>query len=340
VLVLMMAIMPDRSGRTIHIMRAEMPGPVVERIVPKVRDTAKILYYMYIVLTAVQVGLMLLGGMPLFDSICHAFGTAGTGGFGIKSDSIGSYSPYLQWVITIFMLIFGINFNVYFLITIKKWRQALKSEEMWAYLGIVGVTAALITLNIMPAIGDLGDSVRYAAFQVASIITTTGFSTMDFNLWPILSKTLLLLLMCIGACAGSTGGGLKVSRLIILVKSIRCKLQKMIHPRSVATVQFEGKKLDEYTRSGVETYFALYAVCMAVVFICLSADPFDIETNLSAAVSCFNNIGPGFSQAGPMASYAGYSVFSKLVLSFAMLFGRLEIYPMLILLSPGTWIRK
>ena len=238
------------------------------------------------------------------------------------------------------MLIFGINFNVYFLVTVKKWRQALRSEEMWVYLGIVAVSVFMITLNIMPSGGDTGDSFRNAAFQVASIITTTGYSTVDFNLWPVFSKGVLLLLMCIGACAGSTGGGLKVSRVIILAQSIRCELQKMIHPRSVATVRFEGKKLDESTRNGVGTYFALYMLCIAVVFLCLTADVYDMETNISAAVSCFNNIGPGFGDAGPMSSYAGYSDASTVLLSFAMLFGRLEIYPMLLLFSPGTWIKR
>ena len=340
VLVLMMAIMPDTSGRTIHIMRAEMPGPVVERILPKVRDTAKILYLIYIVMTGVQIIFHIAGGMPMFDSVLHSLGTAGTGGFSIKADGLAGYSAYHQWVITIFMLIFGVNFNLYYLVIIKKWKQAVKSEELWTYLGIVAAAVLLITFNIKPLVGSWNDSVRHASFQVASIMTTTGYSTVDFNLWPSFSKSILLLIMFIGGCAGSTAGGLKVSRALILVKKMRCELKRLIHPRTVATVHFEGKKLDERTQNGVGTYFALYALCMAVVFFCLGLEPFDLETNISAVVACFNNIGPGFAAVGPAASYAGYSDGATVLLSFAMLFGRLEIYPMLILLSPATWIKK
>lgn len=340
VLVLMMAIIPDNSGRSIHIMRAEMPGPIVDKIVPRVRDTAKILYLMYVVLTFIEVIFLFAGGMSLFDSLVHSFGTAGTGGFGIKADSIGSYSAYHQWVITIFMLIFGVNFNLYYLVLIRKWKQAIRSEELWVYFGIVALSVVLITANILPSIGNAGDSVRHAAFQVASIITTTGYSTLDFNLWPVLSKSILLLLMFIGGCAGSTAGGLKVSRAIILAKNIRAELKRLIHPRSVAAVRLDGKKLDENTQRGVSSYFALYAVCLAAVFFCLSFEPFDIETNLSAAVACFNNVGPGLAGVGPFSSYAAYSGFAKLVLSFAMLFGRLELYPMIIMLTPATWARK
>ncbi|MBQ2724986.1 MAG: TrkH family potassium uptake protein [Clostridia bacterium] len=340
ILVLMMAIFSDSTGRSIHIMRAEMPGPIVERIVPRVRNTAKILYLIYIVMTCVQILLHIIGGMPVFDSIIHSLGTAGTGGFGIKSNGLAGYSAYHQWVITIFMLLFGVNFNLYYLILIKKWKDAVRSEELWVYLGVVAAASTLIAFNIYPMVGTAADSVRYAAFQVASIITTTGYSTVDFNLWPGLSKTILLLLMFMGGCAGSTAGGMKVSRAVILVKSIRCELKRLIHPREVANVRFESKKLEEQTRHGVGVYFALYALCIAAVFLCLSFEPFDIETNFSAAVACFNNVGPGLAGVGPMSSYAAYSDSATVLLSLAMLFGRLEIYPMLILLSPRTWIKK
>ncbi len=339
VLVLMMAIIPDNSGRSIHIMRAEMPGPIVERIVPKVRDTAKILYLIYIVMTAVQIVLHIVGGMPVFDSVLHSLGTAGTGGFSTKADGLAGYSGYHQWIITIFMLIFGVNFNLYYLVLIKKWKQAIRSEELWAYLGVVAVACTLITVNIYPIVGTVGDSVRHAAFQVASIITTTGYSTMDFSLWPVLSKSILFLLMFLGGCAGSTAGGLKVSRAVILFKSIRSEVKRLIHPREVTAVRFEGKKLDENTRSGVGVYFALYALCIGIVFICMAFEPFDVETNITATAACFNNVGPGLGSVGPLSNYAGYSDVATIILSFAMLFGRLEIYPMLILLTPRTWMK-
>lgn len=340
VLVLMMAIFPDASGRSIHIMRAEMPGPIVERIVPKVRDTAKILYLMYISLTVAEVIFLLAGGMNLFESLIHAFGTAGTGGFGVRGDSLGSYSAYLQWVVTIFMLLFGVNFNLYYLLLLKRFRQVFRSEELWVYISIVAGSILLITKNISGMYANFAESLRHAAFQVASIMTTTGFSSVDFNLWPGFSKTLLVLLMFIGGCAGSTAGGLKVSRVVILVKSIYSELKRMIHPRAVATVRFEGKKLDDGTRRGVSTYLALYAMCMAVIFLLLSLEPFDFETNLTAVVACFNNIGPGLGGVGPFSSYAGYSGGGKVLLSFAMLFGRLELYPMIILFAPRTWMKK
>ncbi len=340
VVVLIMAILPDNSGRSIYIMRAEMPGPIVDKIVPRVRDISKILYLIYIALTAVMVVFLCAGGMPLFESLLHTFGTAGTGGFGIKADSLGSYSPYLQWVITIFMLIFGVNFNLYYLILNRKAKSALKSEELWVYLGIVALTSAVIAVNISPMFDSTADAVRHSAFQVSSIITTTGYSSVDFNLWPTLSKSLLLLLMFIGGCAGSTAGGLKVSRVVMLAKMIGRELKLMLHPRAVMSTKFEGKKLDETTAKSVGVYLALYCFVLIAVFLLISFDPFDIETNLSAAVSCFNNVGPGLSSVGPLSSYAGYSDFSTLVLSFAMLLGRLELYPILLTLTPSTWYRK
>ncbi|MBP3918104.1 MAG: TrkH family potassium uptake protein [Clostridia bacterium] len=342
VLVLMMAIVPSSgsSGRSIHIMRAEMPGPVVGKLVPRVRETAKILYIIYIVMTAAQVILMCVGGMPFFDSLLHAFGTAGTGGFGIRADSIASYSPFLQWVITVFMLLFGVNFNLYYLILIRSFRPVLRSSELWCYLGIVGISVALITGNILPLYHSIADALRHASFQVATIITTTGYATTDFNLWPQFSKGILFVLMFIGGCAGSTAGGLKVSRIMLMLGNARRDLSKMLHPRSVSVVQIDGKKADPAAVNGLSTYLTLYFLMIAVVFLILCLEPFDFETNLTAAVSCFNNVGPGFGAVGPASSYAAYSAGAKLVLSAAMLLGRLEIIPLVIAVIPSTWTKK
>jgi len=340
VLVFVMAIMPNVSDRSIHILRAEMPGPVVGKLTPRNRDTASALYKIYIVLTVLETILLAAGGMPLFESIVHAFGTAGTGGFGVKADSIASYSPYLQWVITVFMLLFGINFNLYFLLLIKRFKAALQSSEVWYYLGIVAAAVAIIALNILPLYETLEEAVRLSAFQVASIITTTGYATADFNLWPQFSKSILLLLMMVGACAGSTGGGLKVSRAVMLVKMIGKELKHLLHPRSVNTVRFEGKNVDGATLKNVSSYFAIYMLCTFVIYLLLGIDGFDMETNMSATIACFNNIGPGLGAVGPVANYAAYSGFSKLLLSIAMLMGRLEIFPMLLAFSPSTWRKK
>ncbi|MBR3966466.1 MAG: TrkH family potassium uptake protein [Clostridia bacterium] len=340
VLVFAMAVIPDMSDRSIHIMRAEMPGPIIGKLVPRVKDTAKILYLIYIVLTLVQVVFLLFGGMNLFDSFVHAFGTAGTGGFGTKADSITSYSPYLQWVIAIFMVIFGVNFNLYYLMLIKRFKSVFTSNELWVYVCIIAVSTALVCVNIMPISGSFGDSLRAAFFQVSSIITTTGFATADFNLWPGFSKGIIILLMFIGGCAGSTAGGLKVSRVIILFKTVRMEIKRMLHPRSVSVVRFEGKPLEEGTYRSVSFYFVLYMLCLFTVILLLCLEPFDFETNFTAAVSCFNNVGPGLASVGPMSNYAAYSPASKLLLSFAMLFGRLEIFPLIIALSPGTWSKK
>ena len=340
VLVFVMALVPSVTDRSIHIMRAEMPGPVVGKLMPRARDTASILYKIYVGMTLLQIILMWIGGMPLYESIVHAFGTAGTGGFGVKADSIAGYSPYLQWVITVFMLLFGINFNLYYLLLIRRFRAAAQSSECWYYLGIVGVSIALITANILPMYENFQEALRLSAFQVASIVTTTGYATADFNLWPQFSKAILLLLMIVGACAGSTGGGLKVSRAVMLFKTVGREIRHLLHPRSVNSVRFEGKQVDGATLKGVSSYFALYIICILAICLVLSLEPFDLETNLSATLACFNNIGPGLAAVGPASNYAAYSPLSKLVLSLAMLLGRLEIYPLLLTLIPTTWIRK
>ncbi len=340
VLVFMMAIVPSLCDRSIHIMRAEMPGPIVGKIVPKVKHTAKILYLIYLVMTALEVILLLCGNMSLFDSLIHAFGSAGTGGFGIKADSVASYSPYLQWVIAVFMLLFGINFNLYYLILIKRFKSAISSGELWCYIGIIAASVAIISHNIYPLYGSIGDTVRTSFFQVSSIITTTGFSTADFNMWPSLSKAILLLLMFVGGCAGSTAGGLKVSRIMMLFKQIRREFKKMLHPRSVQAVKFEGKVVDDTTLTGVGTYLALYLAIFVSTFVVLSFDAFDFETNFSAVTACFNNIGPGLGVVGPTGSFAYYSDLSTVALTVGMLFGRLELYPLLFLVFPSTWTRK
>lgn len=340
VLVFVMAIMPNVSDRSIHIIRAEMPGPVIGKLVPKVKDTAKILYLIYIVLTLVLAVLLMAGGMPVLDSFIHAFGTAGTGGFGIKADSIASYSPYIQWVIIIFMLLFGVNFNLYFLILIGRFKSALKSTELWIYVSIVAISTVIICANTFSLYNSFSESIRTSLFQVSAIITTTGFATTDFNLWPELSKGILFVLMFIGGCAGSTAGGLKISRVTMLFKTVRREIKRLLHPRSVSSVNFEGKRVDESTLSSATTYFATFMFCFFAVFILLSFDKFDFVSNFTATATCLNNVGPGFNVVGPMGSFAGYSNFSKIVLSFAMLFGRLEIYPMIIALSPATWTKK
>lgn len=339
VLVLVTAVVPNIADRSLNILKAEMPGPTVGKLVPRSRDTAKILYFIYIGMTALLTVLLIAGGMSVFDSVVHAFGTAGTGGFGIKSDSIASYSPYLQWVITVFMFLFAINFNLYYLMLVGKFRAAFKSDELWFFIALVLFCIGAITVNIMPIYGNLSEALRLSAFQVSSIVSTTGYATADFNLWPGLSKALLLILMFVGGCAGSTGGGLKVARVVILIKSIKKELTKLLHPRSVKTVMSEGKRLDDETLSGVMSYFAVYTLCIMVVFVLLSFEPFGFETNFTASVACFNNIGPGLADVGPAASFAEYSAFSKIVLSFAMLLGRLEVFPLLLGLNPLIWKR-
>ena len=340
VLVFIMAIFPQESGRSIHIMRAEMPGPIIGKLVPKIRETAKILYLIYIVMTVIEIILLCVGGMSIFESIVHTFGTAGTGGFGVKADSIGGYSPYLQWVITIFMLLFGINFNLYYLILAKKIKTALRSSEMWCYFAIVAISITAICINLHSVYGSFSETFRHSSFQVASIITTTGYATTDFNTWPEFSKMLLVALMFIGGCAGSTAGGLKVSRIILLVKAVFRDLKHTLHPRSVASVKFEGKKIERDTINGVTTYFALYFILFFLMLVLISLDSFDFETTFTATAACYNNVGPGLSAVGPASNYAAFSNLSKMILSFAMLLGRLEIYPMLLAFAPALWRNK
>lgn len=340
VLVFVMAIANNISDRTIHIMRAEMPGPVVGKLVPKVKDTAKILYLIYIALTLLEMIFLSFGGMPLFESAVHSFGTAGTGGFGIRADSISSYSPYIQWVIAVFMILFGVNFNLYYLMLIKRFRSAISSSELWLYFGIMAVGTAVITINISPLYGSFGETLRQAVFQTSSIVTTTGYSTADFNLWPELSKGILFVMLFLGGCAGSTAGGLKMSRVMLLFKMALREFRKLLRPRSVNTVSVDSKPVDEETLRSVSTYFAVYIIAIGATFLLICFEPFGLESNLSAAISCVNNVGPGFGIVGPMGGYGDYSAFSKLVLTASMLLGRLEIFPMIIALSPAMWKKR
>lgn len=340
VLVFVMAIIPSLSDRSIHLLRAEVPGPVVGKLVPKIRQTTRILYIIYVALTAAEVVFLLAGGMNLFESLVHAFGTAGTGGFSSRAISIGAYNPYIQWVVGIFMLAFGVNFNLYYLILLKKIKPVLKSTELWVYVSIVVASVILIGINIAPVYDSLSETVRHAFFQVSSIITTTGYSTADFNLWPNFSKLILLLLMFVGGCAGSTAGGIKVARVVMLYKIIKTELQRLLHPRSVKVSRFEGKSLDNSTLTSVNSYLAVYTMLFCAFVFIVGFNGFDIETTISAVSACFNNIGPAFGIAGPMGNFADFSVFSKIVLSMAMLFGRLEIYPIILTLSASTWAKK
>ena len=340
VLVFVLALSQELPDRSIHIMRAEMPGPIVDKLVPKAKETAKILYLIYIVLTLAEIVILVLCKMPLFEAIVHTFGTAGTGGFGVKADSIASYPPIIQWVIAVFMFIFGINFNLFYLITLKRIKSVFRSSELWVYVGVAVISCALITFNIYGSCEGLSEALRLSAFQVSSVMTTTGYATADFNIWPGFSKTLLLVLMFMGACAGSTAGGLKVSRVIILVKGMRRELHRLLHPRSVKTLKLEGKRIDEQTLSSANSYLTVYVASIVMIFLLLSIDNFNIETNFSATVACFNNIGPGLGAVGPAGNFSEYSVFSKLILTAAMLLGRLEIFPLLLCFSPATWLKK
>ena len=340
VLVFIMAIIPSSPDRTMHLLRAEMPGPTVGKLVPKAKDTAKILYLIYIVMTILQIAILYLGGMPLFDSIVLSFDSAGTGGFGIKVDSIASYSVFSQWVIAVFMFLFGINFNLFYLAITKKFKAMLKSEELWTYTAISVVSAAAIAINIYPIYKNAAVSMRFAAFQVSSIMTTTGYATVGFNSWPDFSRGILLILMFIGGCAGSTAGGLKVSRIVILEKIMKRELRRILHPRSVKAIRFEGKTVDSSTLNGVSIYFAIYMCCVGVLFLIINFEPFDLITNFTAVATCFNNVGPGFGLVGPAGNFSAFSPLAKIVLSVAMLLGRLEIYPLIIAATPSPWIKR
>ena len=338
VLVFILSILPLAGGYNMYIMKAESPGPSVGKLVPKVRATAKILYKIYLFMTALEVILLMLGGMPFFDSLAISFGTAGTGGFGIKNNSMAFYeSYYLQGIVTVFMVLFGINFNVYHLFLTRHPKEALHSEEARAYLGIIAASVLLITINIRGGFGSLFSAFHHAAFQVASIITTTGYSTVDFDLWPEFSKGILVALMFVGACAGSTGGGFKVSRIVILLKALKKELGTLIHPRSVKILKLEGKPIEHHVLRSINTFLGAYIAIFTASVLLVSLDNFDFTTNFTAVAATFNNIGPGLAGAGPSQNFSHFSPFSKYVMMFDMLAGRLEVFPMLLIFAPSTW---
>ena len=341
VLVFLLAFTGEQGkGFTMHLLRAESPGPDVGKLVPKMRTTASILYIIYIVMTVINFIFLIIGDMPLFDAVCTALGTAGTGGFGIKNDSMASYSPYIQNVTSIFMLLFGINFSCYYLLLLGNFRSVFKDEELRVYIGIILGSITLIVINLGDFYPTLEETVRHATFSVATLISSTGFATTDFDLWPSFSKSILMILMLIGACAGSTGGGLKVARMMLLAKSLRRNISQTLSPRKVMVVRNNGNIISEKILDNTNAYLAAYVIIIFVSYVLISLDGFSIATNFTAVLACFNNMGPGFEAVGPTCNFSGYGAFSKLVLCFDMLAGRLEIFPMLVLLSKNTWIRK
>lgn len=337
VLVFLLAVIPLSGGSQINLMRAESPGPSVGKLVPKIKTTARLLYIIYFGMTILQIIFMLAGGTSLFDTLTITFGTAGTGGFGVKNDSIGGYSPYIQWVVAIFMILFGINFNVYYLLIYRKWRKALSIEEVHTYFMIIIISVTIIFLNIAKTAGSAADALRHSFFQVSTLITSTGFSTTDYDLWPQTAKTVLILIMFIGACAGSTGGGIKVSRIIILVKSIKKELGSYIHPKSIQKIKMDGKPVEHEILRATNVYFVAFTVIFALSVLAVSLDNKDFTSNFTAVLATMNNMGPGLAEAGPAQNFSSFGTFSKIVLMFDMLAGRLELFPLLILFHPGIW---
>ncbi len=341
VLVFMMAILPTDDEHSMHLLRAEVPGPVKGKLVPKMRDTARVLYVIYCVMTAVEVVLLLAGGLGLFDALTTAFGTAGTGGFGVRNASIGAYnSAYVDVVVGVFMMLFGVNFNLYYIVLVKRSLKGLKSQELGLYLLVIAAATVTIALNILNLYDGFFQALRYAFFQVSSIITTTGFATADFNVWPSYSRALLVLLMLMGACAGSTGGGTKVARLVILGKSVWAEIKKLLFPRAVNRVTLDGERLEAGAIHNTMIFYMLYTVIALGAFLLLSLEGFDLETTFTSVVSCLSNIGPGLGLVGPTGNFAIWSGASKLVLSLCMLLGRLEIFPVITLFAAGVWGRK
>lgn len=337
VLVFLLAIVPLSGGSNINLMRAESPGPSVGKLVPKIKYTARILYAIYLGMTILEIILLVAGKMPIFDAITTSFGTAGTGGFGIKNDSLMSYSPYLQWVVTIFMILFGVNFNAYYFLIFSGIKKALSMEEVRYYFIIILVSITIIFFNILPTTSGPFEALTHASFQVGSIITTTGFSTIDFNLWSQTAKTVLVLLMFIGACAGSTGGGIKVSRFVVLVKTLLKEMNSYIHPKSIQKIKIEGKAVEHDVVRSINVYFITFMLIFSASVFAVSFEGKDLITNFTAVAATINNIGPGLEMVGPTQNFSIFSSFSKYVLMFDMLAGRLELFPLLILFHPAIW---
>lgn len=340
VLVFLLILSPfgqGSGGEAMHLLRAESPGVKIAKLVPRMRRSTGILYLIYVGLTVIMFLFLIAGKMPVFDSVCMALGVAGTGGFSVLNDSAAAYSPYCQWVITAFMLLFGVNFNIYFLLLLREAKRALRNEELRIYGAIVVAATAVITVNLLGTFATIGETVRHAAFQVAAVMSTTGLTTVDFNKWPELSKTILVLLMFCGACAGSTAGGLKVVRVAMIFKSVRRSIHKVLHPNAVCLMRMDGEVLDEETARSVNSYLIVYWLVLLGTLLLVSLDGMDFATNFTASLTCLNNVGPGLNVVSPAGSFAPYSGFSKLVFTFAMLTGRLELYPMLALLCPSAW---
>ena len=340
VLVFLLAVAPSEGGKgfTMHLLRAESPGPDVGKLVPKMKSTAAILYVLYIVMTVLNFLFLLLGDMQWFEALCTALGTAGTGGFGVKNDSLASYSPYIQNVTTVFMFLFGINFSCYYLLLLRNFKSVFKDEELRLYVAMFLGIVVMIAFNIRDLYGSWEETFRHAAFQVSAFITTTGYGTTATDAWPAFSKALLLLLMITGACAGSTAGGYKLARVMLAFKSLGRNIRQVLSPRKVQVVRINGKAVDEQVLDNANAYLAAYVIIIVLVFIVISLDGFSIEANLSATLSCFNNIGPGFGEIS--SNFGCFSDLSKIVLTIAMLTGRLEIFPMLVLCTRSTWTRR
>lgn len=337
IFVFLLAIMPMVGGLNMHLLRAESPGPVVGKLVPKMKDSSQILYLIYIFLTILEFILLWIFGMNPFEAVCTAIATAGTGGFGIYGDSIGGFNTALKWIVAIFMILFGINFNAYFLVLARKFKDIFKIDEIKVYLSMILISVIAITVNIFKLYDNLGDALTDAFFQVASLVTSTGFATTDFNQWPTFSKTILILIMICGACAGSTGGGIKVSRVVIMFKAIVQEINQFIHPRSVKSVEMDGKSVDKSVVKSVLVYFLLFGVIYFISVFLISFNKFDMVTTFTSVLATINNMGPGLEMVGPAGSFADFSCFSKLVFIFDMLAGRLELYPILLLLVPQMW---
>lgn len=338
-LIFILALIPSLGFNTIHLLKAESPGPTPGKIVPKIKETAKILYIIYFVLTLIQTILLKIAGLSWYDATLHAVGTAGTGGFSNMNSSVAAFAnPAVEWIITIFMLIFGVNFALYFQMLKGNIRNVFKSEELRYYSLIVCISIVFITINIVNYNnGNIGDSIRQSSFQVASVITTTGYATVDFNLWPTISKMILILLMFVGAMAGSTGGGIKTVRILIMIKAIKREINKLLHPKRIKSVKIDGKVIEEETISGVFLFIGAYIIISLIAMLIVSLDGFDIVTTSTSVIATISNIGPGLEMVGPTGNFSSFSSLSKIVLSFCMLAGRLEIYPMLILFSPSIW---
>lgn len=341
VLILTTALLPSLGISSTYLIRAESPGPITSKLVPKASQSSKILYSIYLALTVIEMFALRIAGMPWYDSLIHAFGTAGTGGFSNRNASVGAYgSPAIEIIVTIFMLLFSLNFAVYFLLISRKFKQILKSDELRFFLCVVFLATVIISINIAPRYASLGDTVRTAAFQVASIISTSGFVTADFNVWPELSRILLVVLMFIGACAGSTGGGIKCARILVLFKTIRREIRSIIHPRTVSVVKLDGDTVPERTLSTIQTFFVTYLFFIFAAALIVGLDNFSFGTTLTAVITCVSNVGPGLEAVGPVGNFAAFSPLSKLVLSFCMIVGRLEVFPLLVLFSRNAWKRS